>query len=432
MLDTQNDYWWPMLLSYGTEKEAAAFLATAAKVARRALGASRESGGDFKACNTILSWLHSMGWSLFLQARDLADLVGQRTVQGGGASSNGAPGSMRWREAGSNGSGSSDGGGGGEGSRSGSSDGDGDGKGGGGTGNSGGDGNSGGGGGDGCEGDTPPPSSTGGSSFATPAPATHSATATADNLSHPEQQLLRLVSFGLTLWLPLWVELLSASLQEKRLVEGSWHAEALLASNLLATGLRSLLLALQRGNTRAAESWKGLLGSAGELQILLVGCRQVQVEADERKGEGTEGGAQGHGEGAEGQEGGSSERKELLDCLAIVSKLLILMDLDVGRELSTEEIGVSEGWEGASPLLGLLAPPCDARQLLACCSNPRCAELVGDSEAGVVLRRCGGACGGAAAYCCVACQRAHWAAGHREECTGKGMEGKSGIECGGS
>ncbi len=43
--------------------------------------------------------------------------------------------------------------------------------------------------------------------------------------------------------------------------------------------------------------------------------------------------------------------------------------------------------------LGLLFPPCSAGNVLACCSNPRCAELAGNSEAGVVLSRCGGACG---------------------------------------
>ncbi|KAG2447337.1 hypothetical protein HYH02_007666 [Chlamydomonas schloesseri] len=50
------------------------------------------------------------------------------------------------------------------------------------------------------------------------------------------------------------------------------------------------------------------------------------------------------------------------------------------------------------------------------CSNTGCVAMVGDSAAGVVLKRCSGRCGGVASYCCVECQRAHWNGGHKEVC----------------
>jgi hypothetical protein len=54
--------------------------------------------------------------------------------------------------------------------------------------------------------------------------------------------------------------------------------------------------------------------------------------------------------------------------------------------------------------------------LLRTCSNRRCANLEGDSEAGLQLARCARC--GAAWYCGAACQRAHWRAGHKEACRG--------------
>ncbi|KAG2488526.1 hypothetical protein HYH03_012846 [Edaphochlamys debaryana] len=68
----------------------------------------------------------------------------------------------------------------------------------------------------------------------------------------------------------------------------------------------------------------------------------------------------------------------------------------------------------------LLPPsPAAALQALGGCSNPACANLEGDSEAGLALRACAG-CGGAASYCRRECQVAHWRAGHKEACGVRG------------
>ncbi|KAG2501484.1 hypothetical protein HYH03_001262 [Edaphochlamys debaryana] len=76
-------------------------------------------------------------------------------------------------------------------------------------------------------------------------------------------------------------------------------------------------------------------------------------------------------------------------------------------------------------LAGLLVPPAEARRRLGlpACSNPACANLAGDSEAGLRLRQCGGC--GQASYCCRECQTAHWRSGHKEACGG-GSGGGSG------
>jgi hypothetical protein len=63
-------------------------------------------------------------------------------------------------------------------------------------------------------------------------------------------------------------------------------------------------------------------------------------------------------------------------------------------------------------------PPLSACEgLMRTCSNPRCANLEGDSEAELRLQVCAG-CGGPS-YCGRACQVAHWRAGHKEACAGK-------------
>ncbi len=81
-----------------------------------------------------------------------------------------------------------------------------------------------------------------------------------------------------------------------------------------------------------------------------------------------------------------------------------------------------EGLDGGGALAVLLLPPCDADRVLAVCSNPGCVAFAGPSEEGRPLSRCGGACNGAVAYCCAACQRAQWVAGHQEECGGRSRE----------
>ncbi|KXZ53500.1 hypothetical protein GPECTOR_7g950 [Gonium pectorale] len=68
-------------------------------------------------------------------------------------------------------------------------------------------------------------------------------------------------------------------------------------------------------------------------------------------------------------------------------------------------------------LAGLLPPPgCrlwPPTALRVCC-NPACGDLTGESEAGLKLRLCAGC--EAVRYCGAACQRQHWASGHKAEC----------------
>ncbi|KAG2489054.1 hypothetical protein HYH03_012490 [Edaphochlamys debaryana] len=65
----------------------------------------------------------------------------------------------------------------------------------------------------------------------------------------------------------------------------------------------------------------------------------------------------------------------------------------------------------------LAALKAEARALLPACANPACANLAGDSEAGLRLQRCAGC--QAVSYCCKECQTAHWRAGHKAACGGK-------------
>ncbi|KAG2481929.1 hypothetical protein HYH03_019117 [Edaphochlamys debaryana] len=86
--------------------------------------------------------------------------------------------------------------------------------------------------------------------------------------------------------------------------------------------------------------------------------------------------------------------------------------------------GFEFGWEGSlwGAVAGFALPSAEARRRLGlpACSNPACANLAGDSEAGLPLRLCGRC--GRASYCCRECQTAHWQAGHRGACGGCGKE----------
>ncbi|KXZ51407.1 hypothetical protein GPECTOR_12g369 [Gonium pectorale] len=68
-----------------------------------------------------------------------------------------------------------------------------------------------------------------------------------------------------------------------------------------------------------------------------------------------------------------------------------------------------------------MPPPSATRRLLATCANPGCANLEGDSEAGLRLTPCAGC--GEAAYCCRDCWTAHWRAGHRAACARRRLGG---------
>ncbi len=229
---------------------------------------------------------------------------------------------------------------------------------------------------------------------------------------------MRLLSFAMPHWLPLWLDLASATVTDGRLTR-LWHYDVHQAFDMLDLVQNICKYALWRKDLRAAESWRSVVAKSGkEVEGVLDGCRRL-LEREEA----TAGQLSAGGRGFREREGNTVE---MLDKdMEQVRETAFVLDADLQQAMAAQE-AAEGGWEGLWPLagLGLLAPPCDARQLLPCCSNPRCAELAGDSEAGVVLRRCGGACGGAAAYCCAACQRAHWAAGHREECVGKRRGGE--------
>ncbi len=490
---------WPLLLAFGDEREAAAFLATAAKVARRACQERARPGGDRKACNAVMGWLEGMSSYLWRAADHVAlrvasergFRVGEPSVSvqepgretaatggssggegngggvggggdgggssrlggdaggkcsgikgdhhgggGGGSYGDGASNSDGCRIRGSaedtgagacggqrgvrssartSGGGSGDGRGGGDGDRDNDSKGCGDGRGGGGSNRSGG----------GCtEGSVAAlasgTSGGGGNAAAAATAAPAATTATAGSLSPPEQRLMRLLSFALPLWLPLWLDLAAAMLTDGRLTK-AWRGQVHRAFDLLDLVQHMCAVATEKQDLRSAESWQSSIVMGGdEVAAMLDGCRRM-LEREAAAAELLSSG----GRGARlGEEDGITADK-LYNKMELVKELGNFRVADLHETMIALE-GLQGGWEEMWPLgeLELLAPPCDAGGVLPCCSNPRCAELVGDSEAGVVLRRCGGACGGAAAYCCAACQRAHWAAGHREECKGN----KSGGE----
>ncbi|KXZ50018.1 hypothetical protein GPECTOR_18g171 [Gonium pectorale] len=69
----------------------------------------------------------------------------------------------------------------------------------------------------------------------------------------------------------------------------------------------------------------------------------------------------------------------------------------------------------SGPLAAALFSPAEARRLLPGRGfNPACANLEGDSEAGLTLKSCAGC--GAVGYCCRPCQLEHWRAGHKGAC----------------
>ncbi len=464
-----TDTSWPLLLAFGDEREAAAFLATAAKVARRTCEERARPGGDRKACAAVMAWLGAMSSYL----RGAADHVALRVAvergfregepsvlvqeqgreetaatggggfvcSGGGGSGSGGGGGGSTGDGGrvrgsagesdtgvgacdndggvrsstrTSGGGSSDGGGGGD--RDSDSNGCGDGLGGGGSSRS---------GGRSTDDSAAPPTSgtcggcgTAAAAAAVAATSTAATTPTAGNLSPPEQQLMRLLSFALPLWLPLWLDLAAAMVADGRLIR-SWRWEVHWAIFMLGLVQHLWVAALGKKDLRAAESWRSIVGRSGdEVEAMLDSCRRM-LEREAAAAELLS----SEGRGAQTREEDGATAEELYKMMDEVREAGFIVDVDSQKAMIARR-EVEGGWEGAWPLvgMGLLTAPCDARQVLPCCSNPRCVELAGDSEAGVVLRRCGGACGGAAAYCCAACQRAHWAAGHREECGRRGGE----------
>ncbi|KXZ47160.1 hypothetical protein GPECTOR_37g166 [Gonium pectorale] len=75
-------------------------------------------------------------------------------------------------------------------------------------------------------------------------------------------------------------------------------------------------------------------------------------------------------------------------------------------------------------LASAMPPPAAACRLLCTCANPGCANLEGDSEAGLRLTPCAGC--GEAAYCCRDCWTAHWRAGHRAACARRRLDAGGG------
>ncbi|KXZ45140.1 hypothetical protein GPECTOR_58g589 [Gonium pectorale] len=93
----------------------------------------------------------------------------------------------------------------------------------------------------------------------------------------------------------------------------------------------------------------------------------------------------------------------------------------LAKLLELGSMAVPTAWERRAserrpwPLADALPTPAGARRLLpGRCANPSCANLEGDSEAGLALKACSGC--GAVGYCCRPCQTAHWRAGHKDAC----------------
>ncbi len=354
---------WSLLLPYGSEREAAALLVTFSKIMRQALEHA-SAGTDREACVSLLRWFCNMRHHLMYDpledvAAELVQLEARGSSSQGGASSSAAGSGAQKRGAAA--------------TRS-------------------------------SRGSSDKPAAGTAAPSQQPSPAVSSAVAISGGLSAPVQQLLRLLSFAVPYcWLPLFVDLPALS---DRLAyrDEIWRSQVNDAVKMLELALRALLLAMQRGDMRAAESWRAVLKSMPQVKGLLSSWR-ARLERERAAGRSGDGDLL------------------LLQHIKQLEGRLVVVDPEMHpAQVVVVEESLQEGWF----LLELLAPPCDARQVLPFCSNPRCAELAGDSEAGVVLMRCGGACGGAAAYCCAACQRAHWAAGHKEEC-GKRGRGRAGA-----
>ncbi len=350
---------WDMLVDYTDEKEAAALLATAAKAVRCMVAYCARCGtaGGQSMCSAVGAWWYTVVIDLVRRAEEVV------RAEGGPAELRGMA-----AEAGCS-----------------SSDGD---SGGGGCGGSGGSGS--GRFAAGC----------GSSVWSGPGSAATAAAAATSQLStSAAQQLVRLVGFGLPAWLPLCLELLK--LGDAVGVDGElWRWQMSRAVHLVSYAMHSMALALERRDSTAGESWGRLLQRGCNIGAALEGWCEV-LETRRRAPL------------------AGAQDSLLQDVKGLVERWRMLDPEARGAgaaPLPTVGDDLKDRW----PLAGLMPPPCDASQILACCSNPCCADLAGDSEAGVVLRRCGGACGGAVGYCCAACQRAHWAAGHKGECGRRG------------
>ncbi|KAG2498201.1 hypothetical protein HYH03_003954 [Edaphochlamys debaryana] len=100
--------------------------------------------------------------------------------------------------------------------------------------------------------------------------------------------------------------------------------------------------------------------------------------------------------------------------------------VDPDPEVWADLQAVVHGSTLGAALARQLVPPAEARRRLGlppACSHPACANLAGDSEAGLRLRQCGRC--GQAGYCCRECQTAHWRGGHRQACGGGSGSGGS-------
>ncbi|KAG2495879.1 hypothetical protein HYH03_006117 [Edaphochlamys debaryana] len=92
-------------------------------------------------------------------------------------------------------------------------------------------------------------------------------------------------------------------------------------------------------------------------------------------------------------------------------------DGSLGAGQGSMQVVAKNGGVLAFDAAAMMVPLEEARRRLGlppACANPACANLAGDSEAGLRLRQCG-ACG-RASYCSREGQTAHWRSGHKEAC----------------
>ncbi|KAG2501474.1 hypothetical protein HYH03_001253 [Edaphochlamys debaryana] len=210
---------------------------------------------------------------------------------------------------------------------------------------------------------------------------------------------------------------------------GGWRPGLLEETELVAVmGATLGLLQRRRPNT---ESWGHLYGHTAVWAECIANTREEEVLwalEDERSAATWQPGAvRGVAEVLRGM-GGRTKLAVAMERLAKQLEAWASGEEAGGLALGEWEVQTVSGSPGTlgATLEALLVPPAEARRRLGlpACSNPACANLAGDSEAGLRLQKCGGC--GQASYCCRECQTAHWRSGYKEACasgSGSGMAG---------
>ncbi len=270
-------------------------------------------------------------------------------------------------------------------------------------------------------------------------------------LPPPTRQALRLLSLAIVRWTAACLH------NVKWAAEQGARPDDVAASATAAMDVVSCIklclcarsLAVARGDTRAADSWRhalvhgmGLPGSLGQVLRLLSALKPsypimryavphgglavawCALTLPEEWGAAVGGAAASTPlwaavEGLLGPNG--PDRGSALAGTVYVAFNKLRQGAGEPEEMEGVRLMIQADGERTMPIAVLLPPPCEVAEAvgLSLCANPRCDRLEGDSEAGRPVLRCGGC--RAVTYCCRECQAAHWKeGGHKEECKGKG------------